>query len=109
MMTSLVPPGYELRPFRRPRLPIEQHRDQRIAQQHGRCVRAGGWTIYEKGWHQQVLDAVCMLYFGGLHPIWAKVMAARWSANPRGMLWPETDAALVASGGGAPPASRSAA
>jgi hypothetical protein len=29
-------------------------------------------------------------------------MVARWSANPLGMLWPEIDAAFVASGGGPP-------
>jgi hypothetical protein len=34
-------------------------------------------------------------------------MVARWSANPLGMLWPEMDAAVMASGGnggGNPPA-----
>ena len=30
-------------------------------------------------------------------------MVARWSANPLVMLWPELDAAFVASGGGGPP------
>jgi len=30
-------------------------------------------------------------------------MVARWSANPLGMLWPEMDAAFVASGGGGSP------
>ena len=27
-------------------------------------------------------------------------MVARWGANPLGMLWPEMDAAFLASGGG---------
>ena len=31
-------------------------------------------------------------------------MVARWSANPLGMLWPETDEAFVTSGDGGPPA-----
>ena len=35
-------------------------------------------------------------------------MVARWSANPLGMLWPEMDAALIASSGGSSTAGHAA-
>jgi hypothetical protein len=44
---------------------------------------------------------------GTLGATWDGAMVARWSANPLGMLWPESDAAFVTSGGGRRPADRS--
>jgi hypothetical protein len=43
-------------------------------------------------------------FFGAFGAAWDDAMAARWSANPLGVLWPETDTAFVTSGGGSPPA-----
>ena len=44
-------------------------------------------------------------FFGAFGAAWDDTMAARWSANPLGMLWPELDATFVSSGGngGGPP------
>ena len=44
-----------------------------------------------------------MPFFAAFGTAWDDAMVARWSANPLAMLWPERDAALVASGGGGPP------
>jgi hypothetical protein len=44
--------------------------------------------------------------FGAFGAAWDDVIVARWSGNALGMLWPEMDAAFMASGGGngSPPA-----
>jgi hypothetical protein len=38
-------------------------------------------------------------FFGAFGAAWDDAMVARWSANPLGMLWPETDATFVSVGG----------
>jgi hypothetical protein len=67
------------------------------------------WTIYRWGWQftgSEGLDEAYVPFFGAFGAAWDDAMAARWSANPLGMLWPEMDATFVASGGGngGPPA-----
>jgi hypothetical protein len=34
-------------------------------------------------------------FFGALGAAWNDAMVTRWSANPLGMLWPDTDSAFV--------------
>jgi hypothetical protein len=45
-------------------------------------------------------------YFGAFGAAWDDAMVGGWSANPLGMMCPETDATFVTSGGGngGPPA-----
>jgi hypothetical protein len=45
-------------------------------------------------------------FLGAFGATWDDGMVARWSANPLDMIWPEMDAAFVASvgGNGGPPA-----
>ena len=42
-------------------------------------------------------------FFSAFRTAWNNSMFVRWSANPLGMLWPEIDAALIASNGGSVP------
>jgi hypothetical protein len=69
----------------------------------------GGWSIYR--WDRQfsgsqALEGAYVPFFSAFSAAWDDAMVARWSANPLGMLWPEMDAAFVATGGGSggPPA-----
>jgi hypothetical protein len=59
------------------------------------ATASGSWTIHKWRWH--------VLLFGALGAAWDDAMVARWSANPLGMLWPEMDAVLIASGSGGGP------
>ena len=43
-------------------------------------------------------------FFAAFGVAWDDAMVARWSANPLGMLWPQTEAAFVTTGGGRSPA-----
>jgi hypothetical protein len=67
----------------------------------------GGWTIYASGWQPsgtpQGLDETYVPFLGAFGTAWGDGVIARWSANPLGMMWPEMDAAIVASGGGGDP------
>jgi hypothetical protein len=63
----------------------------------------GSWTIYRWSWQftgSEGLDEAYVPFFGSFGIAWDDAMVGRWSANPRAMLWPEMDAALVVSGGG---------
>jgi hypothetical protein len=67
----------------------------------------GSWTIYRWGWQfsgGEGFDEAYVPFFGAFSAAWDDAMVARWSANPLGMLWPERDAAFVASDGGPPAA-----
>jgi hypothetical protein len=62
---------------------------------------AGSWTIYRWGWQftgSEGLDEAYVPFFGAFGAAWDDGMVAHWSANPLGILWPETDAVFVASG-----------
>ena len=51
------------------------------------------WGIHD------CLDEAYVPFFGAFGTAWDDAMIARWSANPLGMLWPEMDAAFIASSG----------
>jgi Concanavalin A-like lectin/glucanases superfamily len=55
----------------------------------------------------EALDEAYVPFFGAFGVAWDDAMVARWSANPLGMLWPETDAAFVVAGGNGQPQSPS--
>jgi hypothetical protein len=62
----------------------------------------GSWSIYKWSWQfsgSQALDEAYVPFFGAFGAAWDDAMVAHWSANPFGMLWLETDAAFVTSGG----------
>jgi hypothetical protein len=42
-------------------------------------------------------------FFSAFRAAWNDAMFVHWSANPLGILWPEIDAALIASNGGSGP------
>jgi hypothetical protein len=65
---------------------------------------SGSWTIHRWGQFagSQRLDEACVPFFGAFGSPWDDAMAARWSANPLALLWPEMDATFVTSGGGPP-------
>jgi hypothetical protein len=70
------------------------------------ATATGSWTMYKWGWQfsgSQALDEAYVPFFGAFGAAWDDAMVARWSANPLGMLWPERDAAFIASGGGGDP------
>jgi hypothetical protein len=63
----------------------------------------GSWPLYRFGYQftgSEALDEAYVPFFGAFGAAWDDAMAARWSANPLGMLWPEGDAVLVTTGGG---------
>ena len=63
----------------------------------------GSWPLYRFGYQftgSEALDEAYVPFFGAFGAAWDDAMVVRWSANPLGMLWPEREAVLVASGEG---------
>jgi hypothetical protein len=67
----------------------------------------GSWSLYRFGYQftgSEALDEAHVPFFGAFGTTWDDTMVVRWSANPLRMLWPEMDAAFMATDGGGPPA-----
>jgi hypothetical protein len=69
----------------------------------GAVTATRSWSIYRWGSRfagSERPDEAYVPFFGAFGAAWDDAMAARWSANPLAMLWPEMNAAFVAAGGG---------